>query len=109
MQKVLDSFMNEVQNLFTEFFHKKTKGKLLDREDYLKLMAEKNEIYKEYPQLREFIEDEIPMNFGQKEVEAMYKVISIYEQVHLLELREAFKLGAKEAYIFFEEQGMLNI
>lgn len=49
------------------------------------------------------------MNFGHEEVEKFYQLISIYEKIHLLELKEAFKLGAKEAYIFFEEQDMLNI
>ena len=109
MEKVLDSFMNETNNLFNDFFHKKTRKNLENREDYLQIISERDSIYEEYPQIREFIEDEKPMNFGDNEVEAMYKIISIYEQIHLLELREAFKLGAKEAYIFFEEQGMLNI
>ena len=27
MEKVFDSFMNEEQNMFTDFFHKKTKNK----------------------------------------------------------------------------------
>ncbi len=109
MEKVLDSFMNEEQNMFTEFFHKKTKNKLVNREDYLQLISEKNKIYEESPSIREFIEDEIPMNFGHEEVEKFYQLISIYEKIHLLELKEAFKLGAKEVYIFFEEQDMLNI
>ena len=36
-------------------------------------------------------------------------VYSLYDKLQIIELLEAFKLGAKEAYIFFEEQGMLNI
>ena len=49
------------------------------------------------------------MNFGQKEADAFYEIVSISEEMRNLETREVFKLGAKEAYIFFEEQDMLNI
>ncbi len=49
------------------------------------------------------------MNFGQKETEAFYQIVSISEEMRSLEMKEVFKLGAKEAYIFFEEQDMLNI
>lgn len=49
------------------------------------------------------------MNFEKNETEEFYQLISIYEEMKILELKEIFKLGAKEAYIFFEEQNMLNI
>ena len=49
------------------------------------------------------------MNFNEKTTEAFYDLISLHDRIHILELREAFKMGAKEAYIFFEEQNMLNI
>ena len=109
MNKVLDSFMNEENNHFNEFFQKRIMKKLEKREDYLKIKADINAYYNKYPKLQEFIEDEIPMNFDHNTTEACYRVISLFNQIHLLEIREAFKLGAKEAYIFFEEQDMLNI
>ena len=109
MNKVLDSFMNEENNNFNEFFHYKSKEILEKREDYLEIKKEKNKIYEKYPQLQEFIEDEIPMNFDEKTTEAFYDLIRLHGRIHILELREAFKMGAKEAYIFFEEQNMLNI
>ena len=46
---------------------------------------------------------------SQKEADAFYEIVSISEEMRNLETREVFKLGAKEAYIFFEEQDMLNI
>lgn len=37
MNKVLDSFMNEENNNFNEFFHYKSKDILEKREDYLEI------------------------------------------------------------------------
>ena len=98
MDKVLDSFMNETNNLFSEFIGKRIRKNL-----------ERNKIYEKFPGIRNFIEDGEPMNFGQKEADAFYEIVSISEEMRNLETREVFKLGAKEAYIFFEEQDMLNI
>lgn len=109
MNKVLDSFMNEENNNFNEFFHYKSKDILEKREDCLEIKKSINAIYKEYPQIQSFYEDEKPMNFNEKTTEAFYDLISLHDRIHILELREAFKMGAKEAYIFFEEQNMLNI
>lgn len=109
MDKVLDSFMNETNNLFSEFIGKRIRKNLENREDYLELKTKRNKIYEKFPGIRNFIEDVEPMNFGQKEADAFYEIVSISEEMRNLETREVFKLGAKEAYIFFEEQDMLNI
>ena len=109
MNKVLDSFMNEENNNFNEFFHYKSKKILEKREDYIEIKNGINEIYKKYPQLQGFYEDEIPMNFDKETMKAFYDLLRYNDRIQILELREAFKMGAKEAYIFFEEQDMLNI
>lgn len=109
MNKVLDSFMNEENNNFNEFFRYKSKELLENREDYLEIKKDIKVIYKKYPEIQSFIEDELPMNFDEKTTEAFYDLIRLHGRIHILELREAFKMGAKEAYIFFEEQNMLNI
>lgn len=109
MDKVLDSFINENNNLFNEYYKDRALKKLENREDYVALKNKKNKILDIFPQIRSFIEDEEPADFGQKETSAFYEIVSICEEMKLLELKEAFKLGAREAYIFFKEQDMLNI
>ena len=37
------------------------------------------------------------------------KIIDLEDDLVILEIKESFKLGFKEAYIYFEEMGMLNI
>ena len=68
-----------------------------------------HDLYEKYPNLREFIEDEKPTSFNVEETDAFCEWLGLYDSLKIIELLEAFKLGGKEAYIFFEEQGMLNI
>lgn len=109
MEKVLDSFINEHRDMFNEYFNHHVKNKIYNREDYKEIRDKIRKIYDKYPKLREFIEDEIPTSFNQEETDAFSNVYCLLEQLHIIELLEAFKLGGKEAYIFFKEQDMLNI
>lgn len=43
------------------------------------------------------------------EKDAILRILEIDEEIEKIEMKEFFKLGFKEAYIFFEEQEMLNI
>ena len=79
------------------------------REDYKEIMDKIHALYEKYPNLREFIEDEKPTSFNIEETDAFSEWLGLNESLKIIELLEAFKLGGKEAYIFFEEQGMLNI
>ena len=101
MKILLYSFINKNKNTFNEYFSLNIKYKIQDKEDYKEIMDSIHAIYDKYPNLREFIEDEIPMNFGIEETDAFIEVYSLYDKLQIIELLEAFKLGAKEAYIFF--------
>ena len=45
MDKVLDSFMNDTNNLFSELIGKRIKKNLYNREDFLELKTKRNKIY----------------------------------------------------------------
>ena len=109
MDKVMDSFINEHKDAFNEYFNYYVKDKLQNREDYKGILDKIHNLYEEYPRLREFIEDEKPITFNNEEIDAFCEWLGLHDSLHIIELLEAFKLGGKEAYIFFEEQGMLNI
>ena len=109
MDKVLNSFINEHKDAFNEHFNYYVKDKLLNREDYKEITNKIHNLYEKYPNLREFIEDEKPTSFNVEETDAFCEWLGLYDSLKIIELLEAFKLGGKEAYIFFEEQGMLNI
>ena len=109
MEKILNSFINENMDTFVRTLDRHRTRKLYNREDYASLRKRKNEIYVKHPNIREFIEDKEPMNFERKETEVFYELVTIFTMMNDLEMIEAYKLGAKEAYIFFEEMDMLNI
>ena len=44
-----------------------------------------------------------------EEKKAVLKIIDIQEKIKIIELKEAFKLGGKEAYILAEEMDMISI
>ena len=89
MEKVLNSFMNENEESFSEFFEKHRETNLLNREDYLELKNQKNTIYEKYPQIREFIEDMKPINFDKEEAESFWELERIFNQIQEIEIKEA--------------------
>jgi len=109
MKKVLDSFLNEHDENFDEFFDRHIVEKVKDREDYIATRQIKRELMNKYPNIMGIFDmDRIP-GLSEEENEAYLDVIRAEIDRIKIERKEAFKLGFKEAYIFFEEQGMLNI
>lgn len=109
MEKFMNSFINEYSNDFLEFFDNHRAKKLINREDYKNLRDKKRKIMEEYPKARTFLEDEKIIDMTNEEKKAVLRIIDIQEKIKIIELKEAFKLGGKEAYILAEEMDMLNI
>lgn len=109
MNKVLDSFMNEHESSFEEYFEKQRITRFKYREDFKELMDKKEEIYEKYPIVRELFEGDITSKFSNDELAAIEEIFRINYYIDTIERKESFKLGFKEAYIFFEEQKMLNV
>lgn len=109
MEKFMNSFINEFSNDFLKYFDNYRIKKLMNREDYKELRDRKRTIIAEYPKARSFLEDEKIMDMTDEEKKAVLLIIDIEEKIKITELKEAFKLGGKEAYILAEEMDMLNI
>lgn len=109
MNKMLDSFINEYKDALNEHFNTKVMIKLEKRDDYKKIKDKIKEIYEKYPNIKDFVEDEKPATFNQEEADAFSELYNLFDCLKMIEILEAFKLGAKEALIFFKEQEMLNI
>ena len=109
MNKMLDSFINEYKDAFNEYFNTTVMVKIEKREDFREIKDKINEIYNKYPSLRAFIEDEEPASFNQEDTDAFCELYNLFDCLKMIELLEAFKLGGKEALIFFKEQDLLNM
>ncbi len=106
--EVLNSFINTHKDELDDYISNYIMKKIYNRKDYKSIREKINVIYDKYPKIRAFIEDEIPTSFNQEDTDAYCEVFTLYYQLHTIELIEAFKLGGKEAYIFFREQDLLN-
>lgn len=109
IKRVMDSFFNYEGNGFREYFQNQLKKNLLHREDYINIRNKISVIKKEFPKVQEYLENRTILDMTDKEKLAVLQVIDLENNIIILEELEAFKLGFKEAYIYFEEQEMLNI
>lgn len=109
VKNLMDSFFNEYDNDFTKLMDSHREKKLLNREDYKEISDEAKEIINKNPNIKKYLQNEEIVGLTDKEKESILNYIGLQEEIKLIEQKEAFKLGAKEAYIYFEEMDMLNI
>ena len=109
MDEELNSFFNEYQDNFMEYFETHKIKKLQNRKDFKEISNEIVELNNKYPNVQAYLEDEQIVDLSEKEREIVLKIIDLEDDLVILEIKESFKLGFKEAYIYFEEMGMLNI
>ncbi len=109
MSKVLNSFWDENRDAFERSFERHNEKVLSKRTEYANLIKERNTIYENYPKIKDFIENGKISKFEADEIEILKKLINIFNEIKKLELLEAFKLGAKDAYTFFDSMNMFNI
>ena len=106
MQKV---FFDEYTDNFMEYFEEHKMKTLKDREDYEKISNKILELENKYPNTQLYLEDDEIVNLNEKERKVVLEIIDLQDDITILEIKESFKLGIKEAYIYFKEMGMLNI
>lgn len=107
LKKVLDSFMNDNGNSFMDQFEYYVEKKLLKREDYKELETLINDIELKYPRVQHYLEDEKITDMTDDEKKAVLRIIELYRDEQIIELKEAFKLGGKEMYVFLKEMDMM--
>lgn len=108
LNDVLDSFINENELSFNDFFDIHRVNCICKKAEYIELKRKKNEIYNKYPEILHFIEDNKPMNFNEDTIKAFNELISIYSFTNKIELKEAYKLGAKDCYVFMEDMNIIK-
>ena len=80
-----------------------------DREDYIETGKIRHGLMKKYPRIMTLFDRDRVDEFTDEENEALLDVIRAESDRITIERKEAFKLGFKEAFIFFKENGMLKI
>lgn len=109
VNKLLESFLNAQDRDFDRFFYEHIEKNVKNREDYVEVEKIRHNLMEKYPRLMELFDRDKVSLFSEEENEALLDIVRAESDRHSIDRREAFKLGFKEAIIFFIEQGMLKI
>lgn len=55
------------------------------------------------------MEEQEGVELSIKEMEKLNEILSLQRELEIIEIKESFKLGFKEAYIYFESMDMIKI
>lgn len=109
MEELCEGFFNEYSTDFYEYFDKHLVQNVIKKGEYQKLEKEISDFKRTYPNLVKLLEDRENVNLTYDDENALNEMLSLKREQDIIELKEAFKLGFKEAYIYFESMDMLNI
>ena len=92
MDEELNSFFNEYQDNFMEYFETHKIKKLQNRKDFKEISNEIVELKNKYPNVQAYLEDEQIVDLSEKEREIVLKIIDLEDDLVTLEIKESFKL-----------------
>ena len=106
--EIMHSFFNVYNEDFNNYIEKMKNEKLAHRTDYAEINTRIEQIQQTYPNLLRYLEDDEIADFNDDEKKALLEIMELqYSEQQLLQ-KEIFKLGFKEALVYFREMGMLN-
>jgi hypothetical protein len=109
MEELYEGFFNKYSNDFYEYFDKHLVENVIKKGEYKKIEDEIQEIKNKNPNLITLLEDGEDTDLNYEDAKALNEILSLERELNIIELKESFKLGFKEAYIYFESMDMLNI
>ena len=84
------------------------KVSLKDNEKYKKLKNEIQKIMDKFPNLQLLLEDNLIKNLNEIECKMLQKIISLYNEISILEEQKIFFLGARENYFYLKNLNLLK-
>ena len=97
LNKSDDTFFSNNSDGFTEYIEDIRYNKIFRNEEYQKIKDEIGRYKEKYPRLITFFEDNTYIeNITEEEQKAIFEVMSLIEQMFMLEEKEMFKMGMKE-------------
>lgn len=109
MEELYEGFFNKYSTDFYEYFDKHIVENVIKKGGYKRLEDEIKKIKNKYPNLVILLEDREDVDLSYTDEKALNEILSLERKINIIELKESFKLGFKEAYIYFESMNMLNI
>jgi hypothetical protein len=109
MEELYEGFFNKYSTDFYEYFDKHIVENVIKKGEYKRLEDEIKKIKNKYPNLVILLEDREDVDLSYTDEKALNEILSLEREINIIELKKSFKLGFKEAYIYFESMNMLNI
>ena len=109
MEELYKGFFNEFDTDFYEYFDQHLVKNVVKKGEYKRIEDEIKKIKDKYPNLILFLEEQEGVELSIKEMEKLNEILSLQRELDIIELKESFKLGFKEAYIYFESMDMIKI
>lgn len=109
MDELYEGFFNKYSTDFYEYFDKHIVENVIKKGEYKRLEDEIKKIKNKYSNLVILLEDREYVDLSYTDEKALNEILSLEREINIIELKESFKLGFKEAYIYFESMNMLNI
>lgn len=109
MEEIVSNFFDDYEEGFLEYLEAHKSVALKDRKDYQTLCKKISELKYKYPNVGTFLEDKEPIELKDDEQYAMLNVLDYETKLDIIELKECFKLGFKEALIYLNNMGMLKL
>lgn len=109
MGELYEGFFNKYSTDFYEYFDKHIVENVIKKGEYKRLEDEIKKIKNKYPNLVILLEDREDVDLSYTDEKALNEILSLEREINIIELKKSFKLGFKEAYIYFESMNMLNI
>lgn len=109
MEKFDEGFFDTYSDDFWEYFDRHKVLNVLNKGEYKNLNQKIGKLKEEYPNVIKFLEEKENVELNNAEQKAIWEILELQGELDVIELKESFKLGFKEAYIYFESMNMLNI
>ena len=109
LKKLDEGFFEQYTDDFADYFENQRVMRIMLGTEYKKINKAICEIKNKYPNVVALLEDGEKTKLNDEEENAIMEILQFQEEINLIELKEAFKLGFKEAYIYFESMDMLKI
>ena len=109
MKKLDEGFFDQYTDDFADYFENQRVMRIMLGSEYKKINKAICEIKDKHPNVTNFLEDEEIVKLNDEEEKAIIEILNLQEEINIIELKESFKLGFKEAYIYFKSMDMLKI
>lgn len=109
MENLEEGFFDAYTTDFFEYFDRHKVLNVMKKKEYKKINQQICKLKEKYPNVILFLENRENVDLNYEEETAINEILKLQEELNVIELKESFKLGFKEAYIYFESMDMLNI